>query len=355
MFRLMQHIPLNKRLVIVAIVVILLAATLPLVVIKVETSPAPIYVPDDYLTIQAAVDAANPGDTIIIRDGIYTENIDIDKSLTIVSENGVELTSIQAARADDHIFHLTAGNVTVSGLSIYGANDWGYAGIYLDSVSGCTIANNRCGWDFNHKNRRGISLSYSHGNMISLNTCNQNNDHGVMLEYSNDNTVVGNTCNQGLYGIGLYHASDNTISQNTCNQNISGCYLDQSDNNTLTGNTCNQNMCGIGLPYSSYNIISENTCEQNSESGIYLDYSVSNALTANIMVDNGIIIWGYSVESWNTHNIDTSNTVNGDPVYYWKDVDGGTMPQVAGGIILANCRSVILENQDVSHGMNQYL
>ncbi|MDY6892663.1 MAG: NosD domain-containing protein [Chloroflexota bacterium] len=346
----MQHIPLNKRLVIVAIVVILLAATLPLVVIKVETSPAPIYVPDDYLTIQAAVDAANPGDTIIIRDGIYTENIDIDKSLTIVSENGVELTSIQAARADDHIFHLTAGNVTVSGLSIYGANDWGYAGIYLDSVSGCTIANNRCGWDFNHKNRRGISLSYSHGNMISQNTCNQNNDHGVMLEYSNDNTVVGNTCNQGLYGIGLYHASDNTISQNTCNQNISGCYLDQSDNNTLTGNTCNQNMCGIGLPYSSYNIISENTCEQNSESGIYLDYSVSNALAANTMVDNGIIIWGYSVENWNTHTIDTSNTVNGAPVYYWSDVDGGTLPQGAGGIILANCRNVVVENQNVSHG-----
>lgn len=32
-----------------------------------------IYVPDDYGTIQGAVDAAGPGDTIIVRDGTYTD------------------------------------------------------------------------------------------------------------------------------------------------------------------------------------------------------------------------------------------------------------------------------------------
>jgi len=40
---------------------------------------ATIYVPDDYPTIQAAVDAANPGDTIIVSPGIYTEQIIIKK------------------------------------------------------------------------------------------------------------------------------------------------------------------------------------------------------------------------------------------------------------------------------------
>jgi len=45
-------------------IVALLAAALPLGVTKVEASPATtIYVPDDYTTIQAAVDAASPGDT----------------------------------------------------------------------------------------------------------------------------------------------------------------------------------------------------------------------------------------------------------------------------------------------------
>jgi hypothetical protein len=41
---------------------------------------AEVYVPDDYLTIQAAVDAVNAGDTIIVRDDTYTENVYVCKS-----------------------------------------------------------------------------------------------------------------------------------------------------------------------------------------------------------------------------------------------------------------------------------
>jgi len=39
-----------------------------------EGGTTTIYVPDDYPTIQAAVDAANPNDTIIVRNGTYVEN-----------------------------------------------------------------------------------------------------------------------------------------------------------------------------------------------------------------------------------------------------------------------------------------
>ena len=53
-----------------------------------------IYVPDDYPTIQAAIDNASDGDTIIVRDGTYTENIDVDKRLTIRSENGSDFTVV---------------------------------------------------------------------------------------------------------------------------------------------------------------------------------------------------------------------------------------------------------------------
>jgi len=36
-------------------------------------------VPDNYAKIQWAVDNASAGDTIIVRDGTYTENVDVKK------------------------------------------------------------------------------------------------------------------------------------------------------------------------------------------------------------------------------------------------------------------------------------
>jgi hypothetical protein len=43
-------------------------------------------VPDDYATIQEAIDAASPGDTISVRSGTYFENISIYKSISLVAE-----------------------------------------------------------------------------------------------------------------------------------------------------------------------------------------------------------------------------------------------------------------------------
>ena len=87
---------------------------------EVKTSSATIYVPDDYPTIQDAVNATSPGDTIIVRDGTYIENIKVDKSLTIRSENGYDSTIVLAEDPYDHVF-----NVSECGLCEY---KWIYDG-----------------------------------------------------------------------------------------------------------------------------------------------------------------------------------------------------------------------------------
>jgi len=45
-----------------------------------------IWVPDDYATIQAAIDAANPGDMIQVRAGVYNENLTLNKPVLLVAE-----------------------------------------------------------------------------------------------------------------------------------------------------------------------------------------------------------------------------------------------------------------------------
>src|SRR3970282_144967 len=54
-----------------------------------------ITVPTDYPTIQSAIDAASPGDTIKVLPGIYTEQIIITKDLKIIG-SGAKSTVIKA-------------------------------------------------------------------------------------------------------------------------------------------------------------------------------------------------------------------------------------------------------------------
>jgi nitrous oxidase accessory protein NosD len=54
-------------------------------------------------TINAALTNATEGDTIIVSDGTYTENIVVNKSVIIRSENGSASTVVNAASIDTHI------------------------------------------------------------------------------------------------------------------------------------------------------------------------------------------------------------------------------------------------------------
>src|SRR5262249_25806393 len=54
-----------------------------------------IHVPADQLTIQAAIDVASNGDTVLVSPGTYKENIDFHgKAVTVVSVSGASVTII---------------------------------------------------------------------------------------------------------------------------------------------------------------------------------------------------------------------------------------------------------------------
>ncbi len=73
--------------VLIRTVFVLMVATVFAVAMPVNVSAATITVPDDYPTIQQAVNAAAPNDTVFVRSGMYYEHVTIDKSLTLQGEN----------------------------------------------------------------------------------------------------------------------------------------------------------------------------------------------------------------------------------------------------------------------------
>jgi hypothetical protein len=106
----------------------LLAVALVLSFSLVTATPvaaATINVPSDYSTIQAAIDAATPGDTINVAAGTYIEQVVINKSLTL-----------QGA-GDTTIIKPSAGNLTqvFTGLLWYGGTK-NIAGIIVANVPG---------------------------------------------------------------------------------------------------------------------------------------------------------------------------------------------------------------------------
>ena len=98
----------------------------------------------------------------------------------------------------------------------------------------------------------------------------------------------------------------------------------------------------IRMEHSYSNFVTNHKVPEES-GGFFLTHSDKAVFKNNELVGPGITISQGSCWHWNRHVIDTSNTVNGKPVYYMKKATGGKVPYDAGEIILAYSDGVTVE------------
>ena len=117
-----------------------------------------ISVPVDQPTIQAGIDDAKDGDTVLVADGTYSGvgNVNIDflgKQIIVKSENGPEATIVDCQSISNtrgFIFQNEETNdVVLEGFTITNGNHEGRGGIYCTNsaptIKNCYVLSNRGG------------------------------------------------------------------------------------------------------------------------------------------------------------------------------------------------------------------
>ncbi len=235
--------------------------------INVQTSHASktLVVPQDYATINMAISHASEGDTVSVQKGIYKENVQINKSISVIGEDAAN-TIIIGTGGGDHALAgitVTADNVKVSGFTIQSFN-------YTSSALYAT----------------GINIQGDHCIITSNNI--QNNYLGIFCSIQSYTEITGNTISHNLKdGIRFYGGSLNKISNNNIFGNTASGIAIAGYSNTIFGNNLKNNLRGIGLG-STYSVLSGNIIESNIESGIYLAGS-ENTISSNMLSNNK---WG---------------------------------------------------------------
>jgi parallel beta-helix repeat protein len=279
-------IAMSKKTFMAAVVLFALLISLVVGMQVVEVAKAnskTITVPDDYSSIQVAIDNALDGDTIYVKKGVYVENPVVNKSVSLVGED-----------RDATVIDVTAGlkverdNVTLTGFTIYD----GWRGISL-SANYCNISGNRITDSTN-----GIVL-FGYENYITGNIFESIGlSSAIQLNFANRNFVNNNYIDSCVEGIQIWQSSNNnTVTENTIiNCEDHAIRFQYSNDNTIMRNNITNSGCGTSIYGSNRNIISNNNYVNNT-----FQFSAN---------EDYYLTFGYNV---------SVNTINGN---YWSDYNG---------------------------------
>jgi hypothetical protein len=275
-----------------------------------------IHVPADQPTIQAGIDAAGPGDTVLVAAGTYVENIDFKgKQITVKSESGAKRTIIDGNHVGTVVV-INAGSAqtpVLRGFTIRNGSDsgivtsGGYPLIEKNKITGNTY----CG------EGGGVKASFS-GAVINKNNITKNHQQGCTggaggggIEVGGagtvqilDNTISGNSHGSVGGGIALFSAGSPVISANYIQGNSAGnqgagiWIVNESDativNNIITGNSTPGSGGGIYWlvpsgavgPIIVNNTIASNTAGEGS--AIFADgFDAQAKVVNNILTGSG--------------------------------------------------------------------
>jgi parallel beta-helix repeat protein len=214
----------------------------------------------DFTSIVAAIEAAQPGDRILVRPGLYQEALVVDKPLEILGDGPVEDIEVRARDADPLVFKANIGRIANLTLRQAGGEGPWY-GVDITQgrleLEGCDISSQslacvaiRNGADprlrrntIHDSNHSGVFVYDGGLGMLEDNDITNNGNAGVLIRTGGNPTLRRNQIheNQGsgvyVYNSGLGLLEDNDITSNS----YQGVVISTGGNPTLRRNRINHN------------------------------------------------------------------------------------------------------------------
>ncbi len=338
---------------------------------------------DHYYSIQPAIDAASPGDTINVAAGTYNEQVVIDKSLTlqgagdttIIQPSGASiLTTVKTTPwiggtknmagiivvEEAGVTSVTLKNLKVDGVNIDGTPtgaNWVAGIVYSETagtIDGATVVNMNTTSGSSRTNGMWLSAMTAAAS-VEVKDCNINNyNRGGIYAFGSDltvnlhdNTVTGpgDMTTQCPNGIMLLNSAEgivgpnNTVTDNRyspVNWAATGISLWDVNGVTVQGNTvsnCDLGVALTGYTGSSNNTIEGNTLTNNTMAGVFFEASgtSNNTASGNDIQNNYYGIWlnGPNWPDWGTWGCGSGDEGGSGNEAHFNNIVGNTQYGVA--------------------------
>jgi len=268
--------------------------------------------PEGFATIAEAVKRADEGDVIFVSEGFYSEQVNIEKNISLIGE-GADLVILTYAQTG-HTINISAENDTttlIEGLTITAKGGWGItiADGGSATIRNCTIT--RC-------SAGAISLSTS-SSIVRLNQLTENNAGVIYLNNDQGSIISNNIIRGNISGSGDNWGRRHTFLVKSSAQNT------VIANNLIKGNVGSSSILYM---WGASATIKNNVIVENEGQAIWMTTSAGGGtaaplITSNIITDNtghGLYDWQPDANEVVTYN-NIYNNAGGD--YYQVIPDVG--------------------------------
>ena len=193
-----------------------------------------------FSSIQAAINQASPGDTILIQAGTYAENLTIAKQGLILRGEAPEKVILRAQFSDEPVIRVRESDVRLSSLTVTG----GARGIQIENRGNNSTLSNLI-----VRENQGEGLLIEAAQMGEARSCLiRANTIGIFIGSRGAFRLIGNRIRENRDGVEVLDADRIELRENVITNN-SGCGVRADDRSQLLGSNNaifanGQNLCG---------------------------------------------------------------------------------------------------------------